>query len=276
MKRLISRFFLLAALAAACIGCHPGGSLPSTCRETHWQTDTLQHLFGDATKPACQVVIDLTTIRSLRDNHLRDTLNSLFLSHSLGEEYAGLEGGEAVRRFAYRYGHEYRTDVEPLYTEEATGSEGQDVSAWFQYYLDIRTAIHRFTDSLLVYEIRRETYTGGAHGLATADYLNIALADVRLLRLDDVIRPDCRQAVTDLLWKHLARQEKVSSREELEAMGYGFGNGIEPSETFILEADRLTFVYNPYDIAPYSMGRILISIPLDELKPYLQPGLPGA
>ena len=38
------------------------------------------------------------------------------------------------------------------------------------------------------------------------------------------------------------------------------------SENFILSDDEITFIYNPYEIADYSKGKIELTISLDELK----------
>ena len=34
------------------------------------------------------------------------------------------------------------------------------------------------------------------------------------------------------------------------------------------------FVYAPYEIAPYSVGEVLVVVPLTELRPLLREGLP--
>jgi len=39
------------------------------------------------------------------------------------------------------------------------------------------------------------------------------------------------------------------------------------TENFILGSDGVTFIYNPYEIAPYAAGVIELTISNDDLKP---------
>lgn len=263
-------FAILTVIMSCCISCQQHKSLSSSCKQEKQQVDREGHLFDEADKPACHIVLDISTIKELNNERLKDTLNSLFIFHALGDEYTAISPEEAVNNFANQYIKQYREEIEPLYIKETSNEDIQDVSAWFQYYLGIHTDIERFNDRFLVYNILKESYTGGAHGMYTSNYLNIDLQGPKLLHIYDVIKKTEKGVVTELIWKYLALQEDVTTRQELEELGYGFGNDIEPSEIFILGEDSLTFVYNPYDIAPYSMGKIHVSIPLTELKPFLQ------
>ena len=40
-----------------------------------------------------------------------------------------------------------------------------------------------------------------------------------------------------------------------------------PSSNFILGKDGITFIYNPYEIAPYALGRIELTISNATLEP---------
>ena len=53
----------------------------------------------------------------------------------------------------------------------------------------------------------------------------------------------------------------VSTRQELEDMGYATTGDLEPIENFYLDPTGITFYYNVYDITPYSMGPVKVTIP---------------
>ena len=114
---------------------------------------------------------------------------------------------------------------------------------------------------LLVYRIDYNEYTGGAHGIYMSTFLNLDLKTLSPIRLDDLFEGDYKEALTDLLWKQLMADNNVSTRQELEDMGYATTGDLEPIENFYLDPTGITFYYNVYDITPYSMGPVKVTIP---------------
>ena len=49
-----------------------------------------------------------------------------------------------------------------------------------------------------------------------------------------------------------------------------FENNIHPSENYYPAANGIGFCYNPYELAPYSMGAIYIFLILEDLEPILK------
>ena len=106
------------------------------------------------------------------------------------------------------------------------------------------------------YIVNLTDYTGGAHSNSTTRAFVFDLNDGNLVTLDDLFVPD----FTDILNQHVA--ESVSE-EDLEAM---FESPISPTGNYILTSDSITFIYNPYEIGPYSIGTPSITVPIKELK----------
>ena len=104
-------------------------------------------------------------------------------------------------------------------------------------------------------------YTGGAHGMYMSTFLNMDLTLMRPLRLDDIFVGDYQEALTDLIWNQLMADNKVTTHEALEDMGYASTGDITPTENFYLSKEGITFYYNIYDITPYSMGPVKVTIP---------------
>ena len=44
--------------------------------------------------------------------------------------------------------------------------------------------------------------------------------------------------------------------------------GLFVPDNFLLKKDHVVFVYNRYDIAPYSAGDFVLTVSNDELQPY--------
>ena len=77
---------------------------------------------------------------------------------------------------------------------------------------------------------------------------------------------DYKEQLTDLLWNQLMADNKVATRQELEDMGYVTTGDLTPTENFYLSKDGITFYYNVYDIAPYVMGPVKITLPYEMMQ----------
>lgn len=97
-------------------------------------------------------------------------------------------------------------------------------------------------------------------------FLNMDLGLMRPLRLDDVFVGEYQEPLTDLIWNQLMADNEAKTRAELEDMGYGSTGEIAPTENFYLDKDGVTFYYNVYDITPYAMGPVTVSIPFQMLE----------
>ena len=86
------------------------------------------------------------------------------------------------------------------------------------------------------------------------------------IRLDDLFVSDYEGALTDLLWNQLMADNKVTTRQELEDLGYATTGNLEPTENFYLSPEGITFYYNVYDIAPYVMGPVQITLPYEMVQ----------
>ena len=134
------------------------------------------------------------------------------------------------------------------------------------YYKGIESHVQLYDKDLLVYRIDYNEYTGGAHGIYMATFLNMDLTLMRPLRLDDIFVGDYKDALTDLIWNQLMADNKVNTHEALEDMGYASTGDIAPTENFYLSKEGITFYYNVYDITPYSMGPVKVTIPFSMME----------
>lgn len=226
------------------------------------QVNKTAHLFNDTAKPACNIIINFAYPIKSSDDMLKDSLNTYFISACFGDKYIGEKPEEVVKQYTENYISEYRRDLEPMYTEDEKDKEDESsIGAWYSYYKGIESHVQLYDKDLLVYRIDYNEYTGGAHGIYMATYLNMDLTLMRPLRLDDIFVGDYKDALTDLIWNQLMADNKVTTHEALEDMGYASTGDIAPTENFYLSKEGITFYYNVYDITPYSMGPVKVTIP---------------
>ena len=101
------------------------------------------------------------------------------------------------------------------------------------------------------------------------NFLNIDLALKRPLYLDDIFVGDYNESLTNMIWSQLMTKHKVKTREALEDLGYGSTGEIAPTENFYLDNKGITFYYNVYDITPYAMGPLSVTLPYDMIDHWL-------
>lgn len=228
------------------------------------QINEVGHLFGDTAKPGCNIAIHFTYVSTSSDNKLKDSLNNYLLSASFGNKYMTLSPNEAIRLYKENYIKEYLKDLEPMYAkDEAEKEDSSSMQAWYSYYRGIESHVQLYKKHLLVYRIDYNEYTGGAHGMYMSTFLNIDLHTLSPIRLDDLFVNEYEEALTDLLWNQLIADNKVTTRQEVEALGYTSTGNLEPTENFYLNDKGITFYYNIYEIAPYVMGPIEITLPYE-------------
>jgi len=228
------------------------------------QVNETAHLFEDTAKPACNLVLNLAYVVKSSDNKLKDSLNSILLTANFGEKYKSMAPNAAVKMYTEKYVDHYRKDLEPMYKkDEAENQKEANIATWYSYYKEIASHVQLYKKHLLVYRTDYNEYTGGAHGMYTSTFLNIDLHTLRPLHLDDLFADDYKEALTDLLWNQLMADNKVTTHEALEDMGYSSTGELEPTDNFYLSKEGITFYYNVYDITPYAMGPVEITLPYD-------------
>ena len=231
------------------------------------QVNETAHLFGDTAKPACNLVINFAYATQSSDVKLKDSLNTFFLSACFGEKYMTMKPEEAVKKYTEKYVSDYLKDLEPMYQKDEQEKEDDaTMEAWYSYYKGIEGHVQLYSGNLLIYRIDYNEYTGGAHGIYMTTYLNMDLRTLSPIRLDDLFVSDYKEALTDLLWNQLMADNKVTTRQELEDMGYASTGDLEPTENFYLSKEGITFYYNVYEITPYVMGATKITLPYDVMQ----------
>lgn len=231
------------------------------------------HLFGDTAKPACNLIVRFTYAAKSSDIKLRDSLNNFLVSAFFGDKYIKMKPEEAIKKYTEKYINDYRNDLEPMYKkdeQEQEQEEGMNLEGWYSFYRSVEGRVKNYFKHLLVYRIDYNEYTGGAHGIYMATFLNMDLHTLSPVRLDDLFANDYKEALTDLLWNQLMADNKVTTRQELEDIGYATTGELVPTENFYLTPQGITFYYNVYDIAPYVMGPIEITLPYEIMQHLLK------
>ena len=260
---------LIALLIAGCwlASCSNTGQ-PS--RNLQFEEITLsksEHLFADESKPACNLSIDFAFVNNANTIGAKDSINAYLLSVLFGKRYQQLSPQEAMEGYAKEYVTNYRADLEPMIQKDIDNHIDKDqLTAWYSYEQELKGSIETYKGMLLSYCTYKNEYSGGPHGMYTTEFINLNLSSLQPILLDELFVEDYQETLTELLWYQLALDNGVETRDELEEMGYATTGELAPTENFYISEDGITFYYNVYEIAPYSMGPTQITLSYDMLK----------
>lgn len=269
MKNLIQIFLISLFFLASClfISCEGNNKSSRNLQFEEVNINKKEHLLADESKPACNLSISLTFVSSANTTEAKDSLNAYLLSTALGNKYRHSVPQEAVNSYAQKYIEEYRNDLEPMLKKDIESNiDNAQLTAWYSYELKIEGRVETYTKNLFTYRTLQDEYSGGPHGMYTTEFINIDLSDLHQIQPDELFVEDYQETLTELLWYQLALDNQVESRDELEEMGYATTGELAPIENFYLNKDGITFYYNVYEIAPYAMGAIQITLSYDLLE----------
>ena len=115
-------------------------------------------------------------------------------------------------------------------------------------------------------------FTGGAHPNTQIQNRNFDLETGQLLTLHQLLLPGADTTLTRLAEKHFRMARQLAPDADLAEAGFWFENGkFVINGNFLIDLQGLTFAYNAYEIAPYSMGPTGFTVPYNELRGLINP-----
>ena len=228
--------------------------------------DSLNYSDGD---DLVQFEINLMLLQEDEKFPLLHSINNTVLTVALANDYytpdPSYSGSEAIQHYCNTM-HSARVAA---YQEHESGEE-----PW-SFYIKASPTLQ--TDKMLSFVVTNEQYMGGAHGMHSATYLHFSLATGNELTIDSLFvwNPENHKAVEQLIYEGI-RQLCVDDTEGVYSLDdFIFTpDGTNIISNFMVNPESLTFWFNPYDIAPYSLGGIGIEVPSYKLYDYLRKDAP--
>ncbi|NLZ72386.1 MAG: DUF3298 and DUF4163 domain-containing protein [Bacteroidales bacterium] len=266
----IKTFFLITCSAvtlALAVSCQPEKNTGSLTFETIKKQEK-GFLFNDEKNPSCTLSLEFTYVENSSSNQLKDSMNNYFIALFFGDNYQNRPIEEIFTDYTTDYIQTYKNDLESIYKEDEEIPKGENgnVGSWYFYEKSLSSLIDYYNKDLLVYRINYNEYTGGAHGIYAINYYNFDLQKKMIITLNDILVPNYQEALTTELWNQLMIDNQVSSKEQLRDMGFESTGDLIPTSNFALNDTGITFTYNVYEIAPYSMGAISITLPYEKIS----------
>ena len=221
-------------------------------------------LSNEENSPTCMVHLSIEEATEA-NGHRGELINATVMKRLLDRDESSMK--LAVEAFAEDYTRSYKESMLPLYNEDRADTTKR---AWYQYHYIIETSTHKGSKGTMVYLATIDYYEGGAHGINQQITMNFETKTGRQLTLADIFAPGYEQPLKNVLLKALKTKTGCKTLKALHDKGYLFSMDMVPSENFILGEETITFIYNPYEIAPYAMGSTELIIPFSDVEHLLK------
>ncbi len=277
------RIILLTATVLAVTGCF----FMQGCIQQHApafpeiasiQADTTVLLKPEVeTSPDCRISIDFMYLKPASPtDSVSEAVNRIFYE-TVSEKTAGagaLTPEAFVNSMKEGYIDGYRKNLQKFYDADLhNGVKQEDIPAWYNNEYEITSTLEMGRDSVWNYQVSIFEDTGGAHPNTRGKWVNIDAATGKLLTRKDVFLPNTDQAICEMILKQLLNEankrletDTISSIEGLRSVGALLEGDLFVPDNFKLGKDGVTFLYNRYDIAPYTMGDFQLTVPYAEIE----------
>lgn len=274
MKRFLIAFFVVASLILQLgfFSCTTK-SADITVLVDSVSVDSICPLFHNYEKPAChfnlRMQVPYVEENSVLSQSLQRFLVSIPRQGAFAEECDGTVDGMAnsyLRAYIMQYLQEGK---------EAIDSYGEDMNAaatWMNYEELAEGTVAFQEGNYLSYQFKVFSYMGGAHGNTTTVNRVFDLNSQQVITLSNLFSVDNLAEVGVLLRQALAVLNECETVEQLAQAGIFFSaNDIEPTDNFMLDGKGLTWIYDPYEIAPYAYGPVTVSLTWQQLVDLIDP-----
>lgn len=186
-----------------------------------------------------------------------DSVENIIMDSYFGKGFILSKPQQMLEDFENEYFTNYRKQAENRMKGSSTNS--------FNYQKQVNMSIVYNSNFLLCIEYLRYAYAGGAHGMSNLSYDIINLDKGTKLTYEDIFEHDSDSLLSIILTKQLRQNYKIPEEISLKEAGF-FVESVKPSKNLFINGEGIGFVYNSYEIAPYSRGATTILISFEKLK----------
>ncbi|HLP04642.1 MAG TPA: RsiV family protein [Paludibacter sp.] len=225
-------------------------------------------LTKDTSQGSLSIDIQVEIPTAFVNKSILDSIRSTIISNLFGQNYVKYPNDSLIQHFVKDICADYTENNKPLVNLLDSGS---------MYSFNNEHTLSGFSllsdKNIYVYGIERYVYMGGAHGLETRNYFNFNLKTGALITEKDLFKDGYMAALSELIKQRIVEESKDSAEKEpildLEDTDY-WTDSIKPNGNFYITDEGINYVFNPYQIAPYSLGETEVTLPFDRLKNILK------
>ena len=212
--------------------------------------------------------IELTLIFPLDEYFQSGIVDSVkqIIAHSFfGDNFYEKNPDSMLTNFETEYFTNYKEQNEDWHSKGAS----------FSWQKNVNMSVAFNSNYLVCLEYLKYAYSGGAHGMSNIAYDIINLNNGTLLAYKDIFQEDTEDSLTSILTHKLRKDYKIPDDIPLKKAGF-FVDEIVPNHNIYINGNGIGFVYNSYEIAPYSSGQTNIFLEFDNVVGLLKKDTPVA
>lgn len=178
----------------------------------------------------------------------------------------GTDGNDietAARQWADSCIAEYRKEGNELMMYLSDNGDSEPVAA-LSWERSLNGYIAGEHGDIISYIVSTYDFSGGAHGSSAELAFNFNRKSGEIIDEDDIFTEDSAVELSKLL---SARLQSDFAEETYDSL---FIKDIEPNGNFIVSEAGVTYIYGQYEIGPYYLGIIKLTLPWEELEGLLK------
>jgi hypothetical protein len=205
------------------------------------------------------LVVDTSTFQG-KKIHQFVSNELLYSSFDVGKKYTNHT--EIVNEFVAKF-NQSLAEVK----KEIKANKRNNHIAWLNWEMLRKTEVLRNGNGIFTVMITDYEYTGGAHGLTTQAVFNFNTLTGDTISLNSLFEKSNLEQLTLLADAKFRAEAGLMDVQSYSEAGYFIENNQLPlTRNFAITDSGLTFIYNPYEIGPYSMGNIVFHLPTSQFE----------
>jgi len=279
-KLLLTAIILSPFVCFLSPGCIEKNQVVEEANIASLQADTTVSLnTAVESSPNCKIHLDFMYLKCSDKDSVSQSVNQTLQSIFFNEQLSLLSPEIFVDSVMHTYISKYKNDVEKYYQADIkNGVDAKDIPQWYNYEFDITSELAKGKNNQFWnYTVSTFQNTGGAHPNTWGKWVNINASNGKALTKEDIFLPGTDKDICNLILKQLIQEankrletDTISSMEGLQSAGVLLDTDLYIPDNFLLKEEGITFLYNRYDIAPYSMGDFQLTVPYAEIETYLK------
>ena len=234
---------------------------------TSYALDTIKPFMKDSLEPNFHYAVNIEYPEFYENEIVLNKINNFIITSVFGESFSGKSFENATKEDLKNCFDDYLSLREEL-------PEDFYNSASLNFYLFRSAEITCNANNILSFNFDTESYSGGAHGMYSRNGASLNLKTGEPIYLEDLFSEDSLDKLSDLIIYKITKNAGVANPMQLNEEGYFSAEEIRPTENFEIMEDGIQWIYNPYEIACYAVGRVEVKLTWDELSPYISDDSP--
>ena len=249
-----------------------------SCQTQEMETEILDfskkfYLSEDTTLGGLSFQAETEIPVKFHNKEVLENVRKQIIANIFGEIFNNFPTDSILPKYANNLFLDYKRSNE---TYLANNAEIKESPLILENEIQIQGVAMYLDDRILSYSYERYAFMGGPHGNSSRLLYNFDLTNSHLIKESDLFIADYTESLTRLI-----KQQIVEDNAEMESVAdlndfHFFEDQIKPNNNFYITAEGIVYVYNPYDIAPYSTGQTVVLLTFEKLRPILKPENPIA